>query len=147
MKTPEKQTDQRGGFASGDLLGGSIKTLRIALGQKIPTWFRLRAWRWRRFALRLYQPLYSPLAGIPLLLLDVSVDERAQFRPFQPPASLRQKLAWKWVNLMARIGLMDDPIQIGLQVRCNDSTERETLEKERAVALASGLSYKTWQSA
>jgi hypothetical protein len=124
-------------------LGGVIQILKTGPVQRMGCLIDLMVRRWRRIVMRIYRPLHTPLAGIPLLFLDVVVYESARFRPFRPASTLRRRLAWKWVGLMARIGLMDEPVQIVLRVRGSDSTVPETPQRERVDLSVrdSGLSY------
>lgn len=72
-------------------------------------------------------PTMQRIVRIVLRLLDWHVSMTAPVLPFVPPSRIRQRLAWKWLRLMAKAGLMAEPVACVVIRRENVSTAASSL--------------------
>lgn len=72
-------------------------------------------------------PTSQHLARIVLRILDWRIYMTAPVLPFVPTLTIHQKLAWKWVRLMAKASLMSQPVACAVIMRESDLTGADGL--------------------
>lgn len=72
-------------------------------------------------------PTLQRLARTVLRILDWHVCMTAPVLPFVPPSTIRRKLAWTWVRLMAKLRLMPQPFACVVTRRESDLIDSDSL--------------------